>query len=246
MSGKVAVTDDSINVSNFNVRTGETALWADGAVAQYKQTPTLAMHISFTPLSLPEIRRFVPSMKEMNVAPTINVKLGGPTTRLAAEVSAKSNAGDFAFKGTVSLGGPRSRVLGRRRGPSSGSGAVPQQSGAEERHRRLREDGRPRTCGLRYAARQRLRGRAARLDARLRRPGYPRQRENRRPQDQLRHVRAGVPVEHDAAGSVEFATDERPETRFDLRGRSKTSASRTCRSRRASRRPKPSSRRAIT
>ena len=106
ISGKVVMNDDSINISNFNVRTGETTVWADGAVAHYKQTPTLAMQVAFTPLSLPEIHRIVPAMRQIDVAPTMNIKLGGPTTRLATEVSAKSTAGDFAFRGTVSLGGP--------------------------------------------------------------------------------------------------------------------------------------------
>ena len=49
LSGKVTMTDESINVRNFNLRTGETAVWADGAVAQYRKTPTLAMNVSFSP-----------------------------------------------------------------------------------------------------------------------------------------------------------------------------------------------------
>ncbi|HUK33311.1 MAG TPA: hypothetical protein VLV86_05350, partial [Vicinamibacterales bacterium] len=104
-SGQVAMTADSINVSNLSVRTGETAVWAQGAIAHYTQTPTLAMQVAFTPLSLPEIHRLVPAMQAMNVSPTIDIKLGGPTTRLATEVNATSNAGDVAFRGTVSLGG---------------------------------------------------------------------------------------------------------------------------------------------
>jgi autotransporter translocation and assembly factor TamB len=218
MSGKVSVTDDSINVSNFNVRTGETALWADGAVAQYKQTPTLAMHISFTPLSLPEIRRFVPSMKEMNVAPTINVKLGGPTTRLAAEVSAKSTAGDFAFRGTVSLGGP-DRVY-------SGDVAVhhldlapflnnPEQKSDIVVYAKIDVRG--------PAGFDTLRGSVSADAPLVSTHGYI-----------VQGIRANAKIEGrkiafdtselayrsntSAAGTVEFATDERPETRFDLRG----------------------------
>src|SRR5207253_1878236 len=101
MSGKVAVTNDSINVSNFNLRTGETTVWADGAVAQYKQTPTLAMQVAFAPLSLPEIHRFAPAMKEINVAPAINMKIDGrKITFDTSELAYRSNtsaAGSVEF-----------------------------------------------------------------------------------------------------------------------------------------------------
>lgn len=218
MSGKVTMTPDSINVSNFNVRTGETGLWADGAVAQYKKTPVLAMHVSFTPLSLPEIRRFVPSMKEINVSPTINVKLGGPTTRLATEVSAASTAGDFAFRGTVSLGGP-DRVY-------SGDVAVhhldlapflnnPEQKSDIVVYAKMDVRG--------PAGFDTLRGSVSADAPLVSTHGYV-----------VEGIRANAKIDGrkitfdtselayrsntTAAGTVQFATDERPETRFDLRG----------------------------
>jgi len=218
MSGRVTVTDESINVRNFNVRTGETAVWADGAVAQYKQTPTLAMNAAFTPLSLPEIRRFVPSMQEMNVSPTISVKVGGPTTRLATEVSAKSTAGDFAFRGTVSLGGP-DRVY-------SGDIAVhhldlapflnnPEQKSDIVVYAKVDVRG--------PAGFDTLRGSVSADAPLVSTHGYI-----------VEGIRANAKIDGrkiafdtselayrsntTAAGSVEFATDKRPETRFDLRG----------------------------
>jgi autotransporter translocation and assembly factor TamB len=218
LSGKVAMNGDSINISNFNIRTGKTAVWADGAVAQYKTTPTLAMQIAFTPLSLQEIHRIVPAMQQMNVAPTINVKLGGQTTRLATEISAKSTAGDFAFRGTVSLGGP-DRVY-------SGDVAVhhldlaPFLNNPEQK------------SDIVVYAKADLRGPAGfdtlrgsvSADAPLvSTHGYV-----------VEGIRAnakinGRKISFDtselayrsnttAAGSVQFATDQRPETRFDLRG----------------------------
>src|SRR5215467_13873785 len=218
LSGKVAMNDDSINVSNFNVRTGETTVWADGAVAQYKKTPTLAMQIAFTPLSLQEIHRIVPAMQQMNIAPTINVKLGGPTTRLATEVSAKSTAGDFAFRGTVSLGGP-DRVY-------SGDVAV--------HHLDLAPwlNDREQKSDIVVYAKVDVRGPAGfdtlrgsvSADAPLvSTHGYV-----------VEGIRANAKIDGrkisfdtselayrsntTAAGSIQFATNERPETRLDLRG----------------------------
>jgi len=218
LSGKVAVTNDSINVSNLSLRTGETTVWADGAVAQYKQTPTLAMQVAFTPLSLPEIHRFAPAMKEINVSPTINMKLGGPTTRLATEVSAKSNAGDFAFRGTVSLGGP-DRVY-------SGDIAVhhlnlapflnsPEQKSDIVVYAKVDVRG--------PAGFDTLRGSVSADAPHVSTHGYV-----------VEGIRANAKINGrkitfdtselayrsntSAAGSVEFATDQRPETRFDLRG----------------------------
>src|SRR5215831_6512492 len=218
LSGNVAMTDDSINISNFTVRTGETAVWADGAVAQYKKTPTLAMNIAFTPLSLPEIHRFIPAMKEMKVAPTINVKLGGPTTRLAAEVSAKSNAGGFAFRGTVSLGGP-DRVY-------SGEIAIHHLDLAP-----FLNDAEQKSDIVAYAkvdvrgpaGFDTLRGSVSADAPRVSTHGYI-----------VEGIRANAKIDGrriafdtsevayrsntTAAGSIEFATNERPETRLDLRG----------------------------
>jgi len=218
MFGKVTVTGNSINVANFNVRTGETAVWADGAVADYKKTPTLAMNVSFAPLSLPEIRRFVPSMKEMNVSPTISLKLGGPTTRLATELSAKSTAGDFAFRGTVSLGGP-DRVY-------SGDVAVhhldlapflnnPEQKSDIVVYAKIDVRG--------PAGFDTLRGSVSADAPLVSTHGYI-----------VQGIRANAKIDGrkiafdtselayrsntTAAGMVEFATDARPETRFDLRG----------------------------
>jgi autotransporter translocation and assembly factor TamB len=218
MAGRVTVTGDSINVSNFNVRTGETAMWADGAIAHYKKTPTLAMNVTFTPLSLPEIRRFVPSMKRMNVAPTISMKLGGPTTRLATEVSARSTAGNFAFRGTVSLGGP-DRVY-------SGDVAVhhldlapflnnPEQKSDIVVYAKIDVRG--------PAGFDTLRGSVSADAPLVSTHGYI-----------VEGIRANAKIDGrkiafdtselayrsntTAAGTVEFASDQRPETRFDLRG----------------------------
>ena len=218
LSGKVTMTDESINVSNFNVRTAETAIWADGAVAQYRKTPTLAMNVTFTPLSLAEIRRFVPSMKPMNVAPTISMKVGGPTTRLATEVSAKSTAGDFAFRGTVSLGGP-DRVY-------SGDVAVhhldlapflnnPEQKSDIVVYAKIDVRG--------PAGFDTLRGSVSADAPLVSTHGYI-----------VEGIRANAKIDGrniafdtserayrsntTAAGTVQFATDQRPETRFDLRG----------------------------
>ena len=218
LSGRVAMTDDSINFKNLTLRTGETAVWADGAVAQYKKTPTLAMNVSFTPLSLPEIHRLVPAMQQMNVAPTIHAKLGGPTTRLATEVSAKSNAGDFAFKGTVSLGGP-DRVY-------SGEVAVhhldlapflnnPEQKSDIVVYAKVDVRG--------PAGFDTLRGSVSADAPLVSTHGYI-----------VSGIRANAKINGrrisfdtselayrsntTAGGTVEFATDQRPETRFDLRG----------------------------
>ncbi len=218
LSGKIALNDDSINISNFNVRTGETAVWADGAVAHYKQTPTLAMQVAFTPLSLPEIHRIVPAMKQMNVTPTINIKLGGPTTRLATEVSAKSTAGDFAFRGTVSLGG-RDRVY-------SGDLAVhhlnlapflanPEQKSDIVVYAKVDVRG--------PAGFDTLRGSVSADAPLVSTHGYV-----------VEGIRVNAKVDGrkiafesselayrsntSTAGTVEFATDQRPETRFNLRG----------------------------
>ena len=218
LSGKVAITDDSINISDVTVRTGETAVRADGAVAQYKKTPTLAMQVAFTPLSLPEIHRLVPAMKEIHVAPTISVKVGGSTTRLATEVSAKSNAGDFAFKGTVSLGGP-DRVY-------SGEVAVHHLDLAP-----FLNDAGQKSDIVAYAkvdvrgpaGFDTLRGSVSADAPLVSTHGYI-----------IEGIRANAKIDGrrisfdtselayrsntTAAGSVEFATDRRPETRFDLRG----------------------------
>ncbi|HVZ20389.1 MAG TPA: translocation/assembly module TamB domain-containing protein, partial [Vicinamibacterales bacterium] len=106
LSADVAVTPDSINIGHVTMRTAETSVQVSGAIAHYRQTPTFAMQVSFAPLSLPQVHRFVPSVPLMRVAPAIDVKLGGPTTRLATELSVKSDAVHASFKGTVSLGGP--------------------------------------------------------------------------------------------------------------------------------------------
>jgi autotransporter translocation and assembly factor TamB len=218
LSGRVAINDESINVSNFNLRTGETVVWADGAVAQYKKTPTLAMQVAFTPLSLQEIHRIVPAMQQMNVAPTINMKLGGPTTRLATEVSAKSTAGDFAFRGTVSLGGP-DRVY-------AGEVAVhhldlapflnnPEQKSDIVVYAKVDVRG--------PAGFDTLRGSVSADAPLVSTHGYV-----------VEGIRANAKIDGrkiafdtselayrsntTAAGTIQFATNERPETRFDLRG----------------------------
>ncbi len=219
VSGQVAVTSESINVSKLTMKTGETSVWVDGAVAGYQKTPTLAMQIAMTPLSLPEVHRLVPAMKEMNVAPTINVKLGGPTSRLATEASVRSDAGNLAFKGTVSVTPGPDRVY-------SGEVAVhhldlapflnnPEQKSDINVYAKVDLRG--------PAGFETLRGSVAADAPRVETHGYV-----------VEGIRANAKIDGrtitfdtselayrsntTAAGSVEFASDTRPETRFDLRG----------------------------
>ncbi len=218
VSGRVAVTNDSINVSALNVRTGETAMWADGAVAQYRRTPTLAMQVAFTPLSLPEVHRLVPVVKAMAVSPTITAKLGGPTSRLATEVSVRSEAGDFAAKGTVSLGGP-DRIYQAELAVHHLDLAPFLQSPDQKSDINVYAK-----VDLRGPAGfDTLRGSVAADAPRVQTHGYL-----------VEGIRANAKIDGrtirfdtselayrsntTASGSVEFASDTRPETRFDLTG----------------------------
>ncbi len=218
LSGKVSVTGNSVNISNVTLRTSETSLWADGAVANYTQTPTLAVNAALTPLSLREVHRLIPAVKDMHVSPTVSLKLGGPTTRLATVLSATSSAGNFAFRGTVSLGGS-DRVY-------SGDVAVhhldlapflnnPDQQSDIVTYAKVDLRG--------PAGFDTLRGSVSADAPLVSTHGYV-----------VEGIRANAKIDGrtitfatserayrsntTAAGSVEFATDERPETRFDLRG----------------------------
>ena len=110
VSGAVTVKDDNINLANLTVRTSETRAWVDGAIA-YRHGPMLALQVSLTPVSLPEIHRLVPAMKEMNVRPEVNLKLSGPASHLATEVSVRSDAVNASAKGTLGLGGGPDRTF---------------------------------------------------------------------------------------------------------------------------------------
>jgi autotransporter translocation and assembly factor TamB len=219
MAGKVAINQSDITITKFTVRTGESALYADGGIAQYKQTPTLAMQVAMTPLSLHEVHRLAPIVKDMDVTPTINVKLGGPTSKLATELSVKSNAGDLSFTGTVSVTPGPDRVY-------SGEVAVhhldlaPFLQNAEQK------------SNINVYAKVDLRGPSGfetlrgsvAVDApKIETHGYI-----------VEGIRANAKIDGrrinfqsyelayksntTAAGSVEFASDQRPETRFDLTG----------------------------
>ena len=197
VSGAVTVKDDNINLANLTVRTSETAAWADGAIA-YRHGPMLALQVSLNPISLPEIHRLVPAMKEMNVRPNVNLKLSGPTSRLATEISVRSDAVDASAKGTIGIGGGPDRIF-------EGEIAVhhldlaPFLNNPEQK------------SDINVYAKANLRGPAGfdslkgtvAADAPLVSThgyvveGIQGQREDRRPDDQLRLVRARVQIEYD-------------------------------------------------
>ncbi|HXD74173.1 MAG TPA: translocation/assembly module TamB domain-containing protein, partial [Vicinamibacterales bacterium] len=220
MSGQVAVNQSDITITKFTMRTGESAIAVDGGIAGYKQpSPTLAMQVAMTPISLPEIHRIAPVVRDMDVKPTINVKLGGPTSRLATEASVTSEAVDASFTGTVSVTPGPDRVY-------SGQIAVhhldlapflknPEQKSDINVYAKIDLRG---PSGF-----DTLRGSVSADAPKVATHGYV-----------VEGIRANAKINGrtitfdtaelayrsntTAAGRVEFASDQRPETRFDLRG----------------------------
>lgn len=106
VNGAIAVESDKVNFKALTVRTAETAVWTDGALEHYLTKPTFKLVVSLTPLSLPEVHRLVPAVKEMHVTPSVNVKLSGTLDGLATEFSARSSAGNVSGKGKIAVTGP--------------------------------------------------------------------------------------------------------------------------------------------
>ena len=217
-NGAIAVESDKINFKALTVRTAETGIWTDGALENYLKQPTFKLAVSLTPLSLPEVHRLVPAVAEMHVTPTVNVRLSGTLEGLATEFSAKSSAGNFSGKGKVAVAGP-DRVF-------QGEVAVhhldlaPFLNNAEQKsditvYAKVDVRG--------PAGFDTLRGTVAADAPHVETHGYV-----------VTGIRANAKIDGrkinfdtserayrsntTAAGSVEFASDARPETRFDLRG----------------------------
>jgi hypothetical protein len=218
VNGAIAVESDKVNFSTLTVRTAETSLWVDGAIENYLRTPTFKLQASLTPLSLPEVHRLVPAVKDMNVTPDINVKLNGTTEGLKTEVSVRSTAGNFDANGKVALSGPDRIFQGELavhhldlapflRNPEQKSDIVVYAKvdlrgpagfdtlrGTVAGDAPLVETHGWIVEGIRANAK--IDGRTIRFDTSER----------------------AYKSNTTAAGSVTFASDERPETRFDVRG----------------------------
>ena len=218
VNGAIAVESDKVNLSTLTVRTAETTAWADGAIENYLRTPTLKLQVSLTPLSLPELHRLVPAVKDMDLAPDINAKLNGTTEGLKTEVSVRSTAGNFDANGKMALTGPDRIFQGELavhhldlapflRNPEQKSDIVVYAKvdlrgpagfdtlrGTVAGDAPLVETHGWIVEGIRANAK--IDGRTIRFDT------------------SERAYRSNTT----AAGSVTFASDERPETRFDVRG----------------------------
>src|SRR6185436_10532650 len=218
VNGAIAVESDKINFKALTVRTAETCICTAGTPENYLKQPTFKLAVSLTPLSLPEVHRLVPAVAEMHVTPTVNVRLSGTLEGLATEFSAKSSAGNFSGKGKVAVAGP-DRVF-------QGEVAVhhldlaPFLNNAEQKsditvYAKVDVRG--------PAGFDTLRGTVAADAPHVETHGYV-----------VTGIRANAKIDGrkinfdtserayrsntTAAGSVEFASDARPETRFDLRG----------------------------
>lgn len=93
LSGGVAVRDDTLFLDKVALRTEESSLLVDGAVADYLTTPQLTLQVTSDKLSIPEIARVVPSLAGVRLQPAFEFRLNGPLDRLGVDMNVRSSAG---------------------------------------------------------------------------------------------------------------------------------------------------------
>jgi hypothetical protein len=112
IEGKVSVKDDDLFVDTLKVRTAESSLDVHGAVEQYSSKPVLKIEAASEGLSLPEIARVVPAVREVRLHPQFSIKANGPLRALGLEATVKSEAGTIDADVTVDAEAPRHAVKG--------------------------------------------------------------------------------------------------------------------------------------
>lgn len=112
LSGKLAVRDDALWIDRLRVRTGQSSLHAEGYVAQFLSTPTLALVADSDGVSIPEVARFVPALEGIPLRPAFRVNVRGPLADARFEFDVSSSAGGAAGRVAANLTGPERRVAG--------------------------------------------------------------------------------------------------------------------------------------
>ena len=191
LSGSIAVDDGQISLRNIAVRTEESSLSIDGTIQRTSPKPFLDLAINAGKLSLPEIAPIVPALRGIPLQPAFEVKLNGPTNRLAIEMAVRSAAGQVSGTLIADLAQPDQSVSGNVvlrhldlapiiRNPDgksdiSGKAAVKVHGVAPVQHRFAALDGGARVAASRCARLRRVRCECARADCRascdVQRPG---------------------------------------------------------------------------
>jgi hypothetical protein len=112
LSGRIAAEDDDLHIDNLSVRTAESALSVDGVIADYQSQPRLNLRASSDQLTLDEIGRVVPALRDIGLRPAFTLEASGPLDALALGLEARSEAGTVRADLTADVTEPERRFAG--------------------------------------------------------------------------------------------------------------------------------------
>lgn len=111
-TGQLAVSDDTLELDEIAIHTGESALSIDGAITSYLSVPRFALSVVADRLSVPELARLVPSLEGVTLAPSFDLSLHGPIDGLRTTLDLRSAAGDLHARLVTDLQNPGQAIEG--------------------------------------------------------------------------------------------------------------------------------------
>lgn len=105
-SGAMAIRDDTLFLKSIAVHTTESSLSIDGAIEQYLSSPVLKLKVTSDKTSIPEVAKFVPAIRGIELQPAVEAGFNGPLDRLGVDVNVRSSAGQLTGTLTTDLAAP--------------------------------------------------------------------------------------------------------------------------------------------
>jgi len=105
-SGAMAIRDDTLFLKSIAVRTAESSLSIDGAIEQYLSSPVLKLKVTSDKTSIPELAKFVPAIRGVELQPAFEAGFNGPLDRLGVDVNVRSSACQLTATLTTDLAAP--------------------------------------------------------------------------------------------------------------------------------------------
>lgn len=112
LSGGIAVFDDAVHAEKLAIRTAESSVAIEGAVQDYLTKPRFNISVSSDKLSLPEIARLVPALRDVHLQPAFEIDLDGPLDHLGVTMNVRSEAGQISGELVADVEEPDQAIQG--------------------------------------------------------------------------------------------------------------------------------------